>query len=142
MADRPDDIQYTRTHEWVRVEGGVATVGITDFAVEHLGDLVFVDLPDDGAEVSAGDSVAEVESVKAVGEVYSPVSGEVIEVNADLAGDQSALASDPYGAGWLFKVRLTAASDGLMDLPAYEAQLDTEGAPEKEDEKEDEKADE
>jgi len=127
MADRPNDIRYTKTHEWLRMDGDTATIGITDFAVEHLGDLVFVDLPDVGQEVSAGDSVAEVESVKAVGEVYSSVTGEVTEVNEELADDQGALSSDPFGAGWLFKVKVSGAtSDGLMDLPAYEAQLASE----------------
>ena len=128
MADRPDNIQYTKSHEWIRVEGDTATVGITDFAIEHLGDLVFVDLPDAGQEIEAGDSIAEVESVKAVGEVYAPVTGEVTEVNEDLADDQSSLTQDPYGAGWLFKVQVTGAlRDGLMDLAAYEQQLDSEG---------------
>lgn len=124
MADRPSDIQYTKTHEWVRIEGDTATIGITDFAIEHLGDLVFVDLPDAGSDVAAGDSIAEVESVKAVGEVYAPLTGEVIEVNADLSGDQGPLASDPYGAGWLFKIKMSgAAGDNLMDLATYEKQL-------------------
>ncbi len=127
MADRPNDIQYTKTHEWIRIEDDVATIGITDFAVEHLGDLVFVDLPDEGADLDAGDSAAEIESVKAVGEVYAPIGGEVIEVNSDLSDDQSNLASDPFGAGWLFKVKVTGApADGLMDLAAYEAQLESE----------------
>lgn len=129
MADRPDDIQYTKTHEWIRIEGDEATIGITDFAVEHLGDLVFVDLPDEGAEFDVGDSAAEIESVKAVGEVYSPVAGEVSAVNEDLQGDQSSLASDPFGAGWLFKVKMSGEkSEDLMDLAAYEAQLDSEDA--------------
>ncbi len=127
MADRPNDILYTKTHEWVRIDGDTATLGITDFAVEHLGDLVFIDLPDEGSDVTAGDSVAEVESVKAVGEVYSSVTGEVTEVNSDLADDQAPLAGDPYGAGWLFKVKLSdGAPEGLMDLAAYEAQLASE----------------
>jgi len=127
MADRPDDILYTPSHEWVRVEGETATVGITDFAVEHLGDLVFVDLPDTGQELEAGESIAEVESVKAVGEVYTPVSGEVTEINEALSDDQSALIQDPYGAGWLFKARMSGAvGKGLMDRAAYEAQLASE----------------
>lgn len=125
MSDRPNDIRYTSSHEWVRKEGGVATIGITDFAVEHLGDLVFVQLPEVGDEVSAGDSVCEVESVKAVGEVYSPVSGEVVEVNAALGDDQGPLAGDPFGAGWLFKVKTDDDVSSLMDVAAYEAQLDT-----------------
>jgi glycine cleavage system H protein len=128
MADRPNDIQYSKDHEWIRIEGGEATVGITDFAVEHLGDLVFVDLPDEGQDLEAGESVAEVESVKAVSEIYSPVTGEVTAVNADLSDDQAALASDPFGAGWLFKVKVTGdLREGLMDLAAYEAQLEAEG---------------
>ena len=129
MSDRPDDAQYTSTHEWVRVDGDTATVGITDFAVEHLGDLVFVDLPDAGADIEAGESVAEVESVKAVGEINSPVTGEVTEVNEGLADDMGPLSQDPYGAGWLFKVKLGSPVDGLMDLAAYEAQLAEEGDP-------------
>ena len=129
MADRPNDIKYTKTHEWVRVADGEATIGITDFAVEHLGDLVFVQLPDRGQDLGIGDSAAEVESVKAVGEVYSPVTGEVTAVNDDLADDQSALTSDPYGDGWLFRVKLDGDPADLMDLAAYEEQLATEGDP-------------
>jgi glycine cleavage system H protein len=128
MSDRPEGILYTKTHEWVRVDGDTATVGITDFAIEHLGDLVFVDLPDEGRSIETGDSVVEVESVKAVGEVYAPVTGEITEVNADLGNDQGPLASDPYGAGWLFKVKLTQdPGDNLMDLAAYEQQLEQAG---------------
>lgn len=130
MAERPDDIKYTKTHEWVRIDGDEATIGITDFAVEHLGDLVFVDLPDEGQDLEAGESVAEVESVKAVSEIYSPVTGEVSAVNSDLSDDQASLASDCFGAGWLFKVKITGeVSDGLMDLAAYEQQLEEEGEP-------------
>lgn len=128
MADRPSDIQYTKSHEWVKVQGDEATVGITDFAVEHLGDLVFVDLPEVGHTLDAGDAVAEVESVKAVGEVYSPIAGEVIAVNEDLADDQGPLAGDPFGEGWLFKVKLASDPAGMMDLATYEQQLATEEA--------------
>ena len=129
MADRPSDLKYTKTHEWVRIEGDTATVGITDFAVEHLGDLVFVDMPEAGRVLEAGETCAEVESVKAVGEVMTPVGGEVIESNDDLADDQSDLAGDPYGAGWLFKVKFGGdEADGLMDLAAYEKQLESEEA--------------
>ena len=128
MADRPNDIQYTKSHEWIRIEGDVATVGITDFAVEHLGDLVFVELPSVGTDVEAGESVAEIESVKAVGEIYAPADGEVLEVNEALADDQSTLASDPFGDGWLFKIKMSGSpSAELMDLAAYEAQLASEG---------------
>lgn len=129
MADRPKDLKYAKTHEWVRIEGDVATVGITDFAVEHLGDLVFVDLPDVGRTVDAGEVAAEVESVKAVGEVMSPVGGEIIEINEGLADDQSDLGSDPYGAGWLYKLKVGGDVPGeLMELDAYEKQLETEDA--------------
>jgi glycine cleavage system H protein len=129
MADRPNNLQYMKTHEWLRIEGDVATVGISDFAVDHLGDLVFVDLPDDGSDVVAGTAVAVVESVKAVGVVYAPIGGEVIEVNSDLADDQSALTTDPFGSGWLFKVKISGDPvDGLLDLAAYEAQLAAEAS--------------
>ena len=131
MADRPTNVKYTKTHEWVRVDGDVATVGITDFAVEHLGDLVFVDLPETGSMVEVSGAAAEVESVKAVGEVLSPVAGEIIEVNEGLADDQANLGSEPFGAGWLFKVKLSGTpGDDLMDLATYEAQLEAEDAPE------------
>jgi glycine cleavage system H protein len=128
---RPTDVQYTPTHEWVRIQGAEATVGITDFAVEHLGDLVFVELPDVGKPVKAGESVAEVESVKAVGEVYSPVAGTVSAVNEGLAADQGPLASDPFGKGWLFKVKVEggAAKGKLLSLADYETQLKTQGEP-------------
>ena len=129
MSERPADIQYTKTHEWVHIDGDTATIGITDFAVEHLGDLVFVDLPDEGADIEAGESVAEVESVKAVGEISAPVSGAVSEVNGGLADDMAPLSQDCFGAGWLFKVTLSSAPEGLMDLADYEQQLATEGDP-------------
>lgn len=123
MPDRPSEIKYAKTHEWVRIEDDVATVGITDFAVEHLGDLVFVDLPDEGQDVTAETPMAEVESVKAVGEVYAPLSGEIIAVNADLADDQSPMTDDPFGAGWLVKIKISGGGDGLLDLAGYEAML-------------------
>lgn len=127
MADRPSDVQFTETHEWFKTDGDIVTVGITDFAVEHLGDLVFVDLPDVGQDVEAGEPACEVESVKAVGEVYAPVTGEVTEVNEGLADDQGPLGADPYGEGWLFKVRSTGeVREGIMDLAAYETQLASE----------------
>jgi glycine cleavage system H protein len=131
MAARPRDVQFTPTHEWVRIQGSEATVGITDFAVEHLGDLVFVELPEVGKKVKAGESVAEVESVKAVGEVYSPVAGTVSAVNDGLAADQGPLASDPYGKGWLFKMKVDAAAPKgkLLSLADYETQLKTQGEP-------------
>ena len=127
MADRPNDVKFTKSHEWIRVDGDVATIGITDFAVEHLGDLVFVDLPEVGRTLDQGESAAEVESVKAVGEVDSPVAGEVVAANEALADDQSSLTADPFGEGWLFKVKLSADLAGdFMDLAAYETQLESE----------------
>jgi glycine cleavage system H protein len=132
MAARPSDVKYTPTHEWIRVQGAEATVGITDFAIEHLGDLVFVELPEKGKKLKAGESAAEVESVKAVGEVYAPIAGEVTAVNAGLANDQAPLSVDPYQKGWLFKMKIdpkTAAGARLLDLGAYEKQLATQGEP-------------
>jgi glycine cleavage system H protein len=131
MAARPNDARYTKTHEWVKLEGTTATVGITDFAVEHLGDLVFVDLPAKGKKVGkAGETLAEVESVKAVAEVYAPVAGEVIEANAALANDQGPLAKDPFGAGWLVRLKVPAGTKtaDLMDAAAYQKHVDAEAA--------------
>ena len=127
MATRPAEARYTKTHEWVVVKGDQATVGITDFAVEHLGDLVFVQLPEKGRTLKEGEVAAEVESVKAVGEVYAPIGGTVTEVNGGLAEDQGPLATDPFGKGWLFKLKVKAGTPGgQMDLKAYEKQLAAE----------------
>jgi len=129
MASRPNDVRFTKTHEWVRVAGGTATVGITDFAIEHLGDLVYVELPAKGKKLGKGESFAEVESVKAVSEVYAPVAGEVAEANAGLAKDTSPLAKDPFGAGWLVKLKVPAGAklDDLLDAAAYQKHLDAGG---------------
>jgi len=126
---RPTDVRFTKTHEWVRLAGTTATIGITDFAVEHLGELVYVDLPAKGKKVQKGATFAEVESVKAVGEVYAPVSGEVVESNAALANDQGPLSKDPYGAGWLVRLSVPAGTklDGTMDAAAYQAHVDAGG---------------
>lgn len=127
MANRPAKARYTKTHEWVLVEGDTATIGITDFAVEHLGDLVFVSLPDVGRTFKAGEVAAEVESVKAVGEVYAPIAGTVVATNGGLSDDQSPLAKDPFAKGWLFKLKVKAgAANDLMDLASYEKQLASE----------------
>jgi glycine cleavage system H protein len=125
VAERPIDVRYTKTHEWVRLDGTTAVVGITDFAVEHLGELVFVDLPAKGKKVARGGTLAEVESVKAVGEVYAPVTGEVVEANAGLANDQTPLSKDPFGKGWLAKVKVSAGTklDDTMDAAAYAAHV-------------------
>ena len=129
MAKRPDDVRFTKTHEWVKLQGAVATVGITDFAVEHLGDLVFVEVPPKGKKVTKGETLAEVESVKAVAEVYAPVSGEVTESNGGLASDQGPLAKDPFGSGWIAKIKVAGGTklDGLMDGAAYQKHLDAGG---------------
>ena len=116
-------VHYTEEHEWIRVEGDSATVGITDFAQGQLGDIVFVELPAAGREVSKGGEAAVVESVKAASDVYAPISGEVTEANEALSDDPSLVNSDPEGEGWFFRLRLSDASelDGLMDAEAYQA---------------------
>ena len=130
---RPEDLLYSETHEWVRVaeEGGhkVATVGITAFAVEQLTDLVYMELPEIGSEVAAGSEFGEVESVKAVSPLYSPVDGEIIAVNSDLPDKLETLGQDPYDGGWIMKVRLTdhASLAQLMDYAAYQKQCADEG---------------
>ena len=117
------DVKYSNEHEWIRVEGDVGTVGITGYAQEQLGDVVFVDVPQPGRKIAKGESVAVVESVKAAADVYMPVSGEITEVNEDLRNDPSLANSDPLGAGWFFKVKVAtpAELDGLMDENAYDA---------------------
>jgi glycine cleavage system H protein len=119
------DIRFTAEHEWVTAEQGVATVGITDHAQQALGDLVFVQLPAMGAELTRGGAAAVVESVKAVSDVLAPVSGRVCAVNAETVSDPSLLNSDPRGAGWLFKVQMTAPSefDALLSEAAYQELL-------------------
>jgi glycine cleavage system H protein len=125
----PANFRYTKEHEWVKVEGGVATVGITDYAQGELGDVVFVELPKVGAKLEAGKSLGNVESVKAVSEIYAPAAGEVTEANSELANKPELLNSDPHGAGWLVKVKLANAADvnGLMDAAAYEAYIAQKG---------------
>ena len=116
-------LYYTQEHEWIRVDGDTATVGITDFAQGQLGDIVFVEVPQAGAQVAKGGDAAVVESVKAASDVYAPVSGEVVEGNGALEADPSLVNSDPEGEGWFFKLRLSDPSelDGLMDAEAYRA---------------------
>lgn len=121
----PEDLKYAKTHEWIRIEGDVGTVGITDHAQAELSDVVFVELPKIGASVSAGDSVAVVESVKAASDIYSPVSGEIVEANSALEGDPSLVNSAAFGDGWLFKVKLSDSGelDGLLSPADYGAQI-------------------
>ena len=119
------DTKYTKDHEWVRVDGDTATVGITDYAQEQLGDVVYVELPDVGRSVGAGDEAAVVESVKAASEVYAPVSGEVVEVNEALADAPNGVNDDATGAGWFVKLRLSDASEleKLMSEDEYKSYL-------------------
>ena len=122
----PTDLKYTKSHEWIRLEGDLATVGITDHAQSELGDIVFVDLPNAGRALAAGDSFGTVESVKTVSDLYSPIDGEVVEVNPLLGAQSELVNSDPYGDGWLVKVRLSDAAqmDNLLSPEAYSASLD------------------
>jgi glycine cleavage system H protein len=124
----PEDLRYTQEHEWVRVDGTTARVGITDYAQDALGDVVYVDLPQVGAAVAAMASCCEVESTKSVSEIFSPVSGSVAEVNADLTDAPQMINEDPYGKGWIFAVEMAEAAelDGLMDAAAYQAFLGEE----------------
>ena len=124
----PEDRRYTAEHEWVAesASGSGVRVGITHFAQDSLGDIVFVQLPEAGTEVTAGEPLGEVESTKSVSEIYAPVSGKVVARNEDLDNDPSVVNTDPYGAGWLFEVVPATPGDidGLLDAAAYEAQLD------------------
>ncbi|WP_410574817.1 glycine cleavage system protein GcvH [Amycolatopsis sp. cmx-4-61] len=117
----PENLQYTKEHEWLKVEDGVATVGITAFAAESLGDIVFVQLPEAGSAITAGEVFGEVESTKSVSELYAPVSGEVVEVNGTTSDTPEVINSDPYTEGWLLKVRLTGDVPDLLDAAAYAA---------------------
>ncbi len=129
MKDFPTDLKYAATHEWVRLEeDGTVTVGITDHAQDLLGDLVFVELPELEKEVRVGDECAVVESVKAASDVYAPISGEIIEVNDVLQETPAAVNNDPYGDGWLFRIRPSDESEleNLMDAQAYRDQLAAE----------------
>ncbi|MEZ5966045.1 MAG: glycine cleavage system protein GcvH [Planctomycetota bacterium] len=123
---RPNDRKYLKSHEWCKISDGVATVGISDYAVAHLSDLVFLDLPEVGTAVTAGKAFAEIESVKAVSDIYSPVTGEIVEVNDDLPDELDTLKEDAFGAGWMIKVKFTAQAPDLLDAAAYEATLDQE----------------
>lgn len=121
----PSDLLYTKSHEWIRLEGDVATVGITWYAQDALGDVVFVELPEVGRELEAEDDFGVVESVKAVSDVYAPLSGEVVEVNEDLSDSPERINESPYVEGWLIKIRLSdpAQAGELLDASAYESHL-------------------
>ena len=118
----PEELKYTEDHEWVLVEDDVVTIGITDFAQDQLGDIVFVELPEVGDSVESGKTFGVVESVKAVSDVYAPVSGEVVEVNEELPDEPEALNNSPYEDGWMIKLKLADSGvlDGLMDVSAYQ----------------------
>ena len=119
----PANLKYSKDHEWVKVDGNIAIVGISDFAQDQLGDIVFVDIQTEGEDLAAGEVFGAIEAVKTVADALMPVSGKVIEVNADLEGAPESVNSDPYGAGWMIKVEMSnpAELDDLMDAEAYEA---------------------
>jgi glycine cleavage system H protein len=124
----PQDLQYSRTHEWVRITGDEATVGITAFAQEQLGDIVFVELPGAGKQVGKGEQLGNIESVKAVSELFAPVAGEVVAVNGALQDHPELLNQDPFGEGWLVRLKVApGAAAGLLDAAAYEKFLAEEG---------------
>ena len=125
MSD-PKDLQYAKSHEWVRVEGDIATVGITDHAQKALGDITYAECPQVDDSVEAGKECGSIESVKAASDIFSPASGTVTEVNGELEDAPETVNGDPYGAGWLFKVKLSAPVEGLLDADAYAAFCATE----------------
>jgi len=124
-ASYPDDVRYLAEHDWARIEGEQATFGITWYAQDQLGEVVFVEAPEVGSTVAAGQPYAEVESVKAVSDIIAPMSGEVVEVNGELSGTPEVINDDPYGAGWLVRVSLSAPAeaDHLLDAEGYQASL-------------------
>jgi len=126
MSDVPSELKFLTTHEWVLVEDKIATIGISDHAQELLGDLVYVELPEVGTSIAAGDSVGVVESVKAASDTYAPVSGEVVEINEELEGAPDRINTDPYGDGWMYKVALEDPEEveDLLDADAYAESID------------------
>ncbi len=125
----PDDLKYTEEHEWILVEEEIATVGITDFAQDQLGDVVFVELPEVGTQVIAGKAFGVVESVKAVSDIYAPLSGEVIEINEELVDTPETINTSPYEDGWMIKIQIKDASevDELLDADTYQGLIENEG---------------
>lgn len=121
----PNELKYTKDHEWIKVEGSTGTIGVTDFAQGELGDVVFVDIAEDLDEIKSGETFGTIEAVKTVSDLYAPCDGKVIEVNTSLADDPQKINSDPYGEGWLIKVELTDPSqlDSLLDAEGYKAQI-------------------
>jgi glycine cleavage system H protein len=127
MAKPPSDVRFTKEHEWVRLDGDIATVGITDHAQEQLGDVVFVELPEIGRDVATDEACAVVESVKAASDVYAPLAGKVVEINPTIIENPSMVNSDAEGEGWFFRIELddTATFDALMDAAAYDEYVET-----------------
>lgn len=125
MADftYPDDLSYTAEHEWVRIDGGTARIGITSYAQDALGDIVYVTLPDAGASLTAGQTCGEVESTKSVSDIYAPVSGSVVGRNEALDANPELVNTDPYGEGWMFEVALDGEPSGLLSAQEYQDQL-------------------
>lgn len=119
----PADLKYTKDHEWIRIDGTIGTIGVTDHAQGELGDVVYIDIPDASATVSAGGTFGTIEAVKTVADLYAPVSGTIVDVNADVNNAPETVNKDPYGAGWLVKIDMSnmAELDGLMDVDAYKA---------------------
>lgn len=119
----PSNVRYTKDHEWIRLEGDMATVGITDFAQGELGDIVFVDIPTEGETLAAEEVFGSVEAVKTVSDLYLPVAGEIVEVNAEIDGQPDLVNSDPYGAGWMVRIKVASVADveALLDVDAYRA---------------------
>ena len=128
MASVPQDLKYTKTHEWVRIEGDIATIGITDHAQAELGDITYVDLPEPGRQLTGEAQFGEVESVKAVSELFAPVSGEVVEANTEIENSTEVINEDPFGKGWLIKMRLKDPAElaGLLDAADYEKFAESE----------------
>ncbi|MEJ5254059.1 MAG: glycine cleavage system protein GcvH [Acidimicrobiales bacterium] len=124
--DVPEDLRYSKDHEWARAEDGLVRVGITDYAQDALGDVVFVEIPEVGTRVSAGEKISEVESTKSVSDIYAPVSGTITAVNADLADEPERLNHDPYGDGWICVIEPSDPTelDGLLDAASYRALID------------------
>ncbi len=128
MSEVPTELKFLSTHEWVLVEGGVATIGVSDHAQGLLGDLVYVELPEQGSTVSAGDSVGVIESVKAASDTYAPLSGEIIEVNQELENAPEQINNDPYGDGWMYKLSIEDSEEvgNLLNADAYTESIDDE----------------
>ena len=128
MSNTPTDLKYATSHEWARLDGDIITVGITDHAQEALGDLVFVELPEVGDNVNAGDEAGVVESVKAASDIYAPVSGEVVAINPALEDTPELINTDPYGEGWMYKIKVSdlAELDDMLSADEYDAQVSAE----------------